>query len=132
MADPGKGSARRPAAESSKFDDNFDKIFGKKKRSAGRRSYVWDGKEFIEREARPSLSSDLRFDGTFVSPVTGEVISNKYKLSDHNKRNGVEQVIPGMRQDQASVRANNHDKAFGKQAKKERIGDVLRALDKLS
>ena len=84
----------------------------------------------VEIAAPPSLSSDLRFEGTFVSPVTGEVISNKYKLNDHNKRHKVEQVLPGMRQDQAAQRADMHDRSFGKQAQTERLNDVLRAVEK--
>ena len=134
MPDPGKGSTRRPASESSEFEENFDKIFGKKEASPGRRSYLWDAekREFIERKPPAPLSADLRFEGTFVSPVSGEVISNKYKLNDHNKRHKVEQVLPGMRQDQAAQRADQYDRSFGKQAQKERINDVLRAVEKNS
>ena len=134
MADPGKGSNRRPAAEGSKFDDNFERIFGKKKVTSGRRHYRWNAetRQFDEVKVAAPLSSDLRFDGTFKSPVTGEVIRNKYDLNDHNKRHGVEQILPGMEQDQAAVRKENHDKAFGKQAKKEILRDVIEAVEKLS
>ena len=134
MADPGKGSNRRPAAEGSKFDDNFERIFGKKKITSGRRHYRWNAetRQFDEVKVSSPLSSDLRFDGTFKSPVTGEVIRNKYDLNDHNKRHGVEQILPGMEQDQAAVRKENYDKAFGKQAKKEILRDVIEAVEKLS
>ena len=129
MSDPGKGSNRRPA-QVDNYESEHERIFGKKTFKPGRRSYVYvPGEGFVERVPPPQLSSDLRFEGTFVSPVTGEVISNKHKLNDHNKRNKVEQVLPGMRQDQAAVRADNHDKAFGKQAKAERIEAVKRALE---
>ena len=128
MPDPGKGSKRRPG-DNDKFSQNFDKIFGEKKVTAGRRYYRWNGKEFIEITPPKPLSSDLRFEGTFVSPVTGEVISNKYALDRHNKEHAVEQILPGMEQDQAAVRQENYDRAFGKQAKKERIQDVIQAIE---
>ena len=134
MADPGKGSNRRPAAEGSKFDDNFERIFGKKNVTSGRRHYKWntETRKFDEVPVKQVLPSDLRFDGTFVSPVTKEVISDKYALLDHNKRHGVEQILPGMEQDQAAVRKENHDKAFGKQAKREILRDVIEAVEKHS
>ena len=102
--------------------------------TAGRRVYRQvkqpDGtSKMVEIAAPKPLSSDLRFDGTFVSPVTGEVISNKRALDDHNKRNGVEQIIPGMDQDREARRADEHDKAFGKQAQHERIKDVIQAIE---
>lgn len=31
MGDGGKGSSRRPVSDQKQFDDNWDKIFGKKK-----------------------------------------------------------------------------------------------------
>jgi len=83
----------------------------------------------VEISAPKPLSSDLRFDGTFVSPVTGEVISNKRQLDDHNRRNGVEQILPGMDQDREARKIDEYDKAFGKQAKEERIKDVLAAVE---
>lgn len=131
--DPGKGSKRRPN-DNEKFSENFDRIFGKKKREAGRRYYRWNSetRNFDEIPAPASLSSDLRFEDTFVSPVTGEVISNKVQLDRHNKEHRVEQVLPGMRQDQQAIRADNHDKAFGKQAQKGRIKDLVNSIDKLS
>lgn len=133
MADPGKGSNRRPAADESKFDDNFEKIFGKKKVTSGRRHYKWvSGEGFVEQEVKPALSSDLRFEGTFVSPVTGEVISNRYDLNDHNKKHGVEQILPGMEQDQAATRARMENAAFGKQAKREILEEVIQAVEKHS
>ena len=130
MPDPGKGSKRRPG-DNEKFSENFEKIFGKKKVTAGRRYYKWDPvkRDFIEIDPPKPLSADLRFEGTFVSPVTGEVISNKYALDRHNKENAVEQILPGMEQDQTAVRQENYDKAFGKQAKKERIQDVIQAIE---
>ena len=132
MADPGKGSTRRPG-DGESFSQNFDKIFGKKKTSAGRRYYRWDSetRTFVEIPPPKPLSSDLRFEGTFQSPVTGEVISNKYDLDRHNKEHGVEQILPGMEQDQVARKADMHDKAFGKQAKEERIQDVLQSVEKL-
>ena len=129
MSDPGKGSGRRKAQVDS-YESEHERIFGKKEFKPGRRSYVYvPGQGFVERAPSTPLSSDLRFDGTFQSPVTGEVISNKHKLDDHNKRNRVEQVLPGMRQDQAAIRADSHDKAFGKQAKAERIETLRRVMD---
>lgn len=130
MADPGKGSKRRPN-DRGKFSENFDRIFGKKKPSAGRRYYRWNSetRNFDEVDPPKPLSSDLRFEGTFVSPVTGEVISNKYDLDRHNKEHGVEQILPGMEQDQAAIRQQNYDAAHGKQAKEDRIKDVIKAIE---
>jgi hypothetical protein len=128
--DPGKGSKRRPG-DSETFAENFEKIFGKKKVTPGRRYYKWVSREgFVEIPPPAPLSSDLRFDDTFVSPVTGEVISNKVALDRHNKENKVTQILPGMEQDQAAIRADRYDKAFGKQAQKERIQDVIQAVEK--
>ena len=128
--DPGKGSNRRPT-DQKKFNDNFDKIFGKKEIKPGRTYYKWvQGKGFVEIPAPKPLSSDLRFDDTFVSPVTGEVISSKVALDRHNKEHRVEQVLPGMEQDQAAIRADRRDKAFGKQAQKERLNDIIQAVEK--
>jgi len=128
VSDPGKGSARRKGAG---YESEHERIFGKKKVTAGRHYYRWDSeaRTFVEIPAPRPLQADLRFDGTFQSPVTGEVISNRYDLDRHNKEHGVEQILPGMDQDQAAVRADNHDKAFGKQAKKERVNDVIRAIE---
>jgi len=132
MADPGKGSTRRPPSPEGKFNDNFDRIFGKREKpSAGRTYYKWvRGEGFVEIPAPKPLSADLRFEGTFVSPVTGEVISSRYDLDRHNKEHGVEQILPGMAQDQKAVRDDDYDRAFGKQAKEERIKDVVRAVEK--
>lgn len=129
MSDPGKGSKRRPGDLDS-FGDNFDKIFGKKKVQPGRRYYKWvSGEGFVEIPA-PKPLPDLRFEGTFVSPVTGKVISNKYDLDRHNKEHSVQQILPGMEQDQEALKKEIHDKAFGKQAKEERLKDVIRAVEK--
>jgi hypothetical protein len=128
--DPGKGSKRRPT-DTDKFSENFERIFGAKKPSAGRKYYKWiSGEGFVEIPAPKPLSSDLRFEDTFKSPVTGEVISSKVALDRHNKENRVEQILPGMEQDQEAIRADNHDKAFGKQAKEERLEAVIQAVEK--
>lgn len=127
--DPGKGSKRRPT-EKSKFDENFDRIFGEKKVTSGRRYYRWNGKEFVQVDnPPPPLPKDLRFEGTFVSPVDGSVISNRYKLLDHNARHDVTQVLPGMEQDMEAIRKDTYDKAFGKQAREQRIEDVKKAIE---
>ena len=129
--DPGKGSKRRPG-NSEAYAENYEKIFGKKKVSAGRRYYRWNSetRKFDEIEPpAPLPKEDLRFDGTFRSPVDGSRISNRVQLYDHNQKHGVTQLLPGMEQDQEAIRKDNYDKAFGKQAKAERIVDVKRALE---
>ena len=77
----------------------------------------------------PPLSSDLRFDGSFISPVDGTVIRSKHELNDHNKRNGTLQILPGMDQDLKVVENDRYDKSFGKQAKADRLRDVIRAVE---
>ena len=128
MADQGKTSTRRPGEG---YAEGYTRIFGDKPVKPGRTCYRWvSGQGFVEIPPPKPLSSDLRFEGTFQSPVTGEVISTKQRLDRHNKENSVEQVLPGMRQDQSAHRADMHDKAFGKQAKQERLKDVIRAVEK--
>ena len=85
--------------------------------------------KLVEISPTPSLPEDLRVDEPFVSPVTGEVVKNKYDLHDHNRRNGVVQAHPERYQDVERVRKENLDRAFGKQAKQERIEQVKRALE---
>ena len=134
MSDPGKGSKRRPT-DKSKFDESFDRIFGKKETKAGRRVYRQVKNEdgtysFIEVEnPPPKLPEDMMFEGTFVSPVDGKVISNKMDLAEHNAKHDVVQLVPGMDQDMEAVRADNYDKAFGEQARAQRIEDVKRAIE---
>ena len=135
--DPGKGSKRRPG-DSDKFDQNFDRIFVPKNDATPGRKYYRqvkneDGTYSLKEVENPParFSEDLRFDGTFVSPVDGRRISNRSALLSHNQEHAVTQVIPGMEQDMEAVRKDNHDKAFGKQAKEERIKAVKQAVEKL-
>lgn len=133
--DPGKGSKRRPGDEEA-FKTNFEKIFGvENRRTAGRRYFKQVKREdgtygMVEvADPPPPLPSDLRFDGTFVSPVDGSVIRNKHDLLGHNARNKVQQMLPGMEQDHATKKAELHDEAFGKKSKQKRIEDIKRAVD---
>lgn len=130
--DPGKGSQRRPG-NSEAYAENYERIFGKKEIRPGRRYYRWDssGRKFVEIDP-PKPLPDLRFEDSFVSPVTGELITNKVQLAEHNEQNRVTQVLPGMEQDIESIQKDNMDKAFGKQAKKERIEALKMAVEKHS
>lgn len=133
--DPGKGSKRRPT-DKSKFDQNFDRIFApKQEKIPGRRYYRQVKNEdgttsMVEVEnPPPKFSEDIRFEGSFCSPVDGSRIASRADLLDHNARHNVTQILPGMEQDQEAIRKDNYDKAFGKQAKKQRIEDVKRAIE---
>ena len=128
--DPGKGSKRRPG-DTDSYAKNFEKIFGKKEVTPGRRYYKWVSGEGFVKVANPPkpLPSDLRFEGTFVSPVDGSRISDRRKLLDHNQKHGVTQVLPGMEQDMEAIRKDNYDKAFGKQARAQRIEDIKKAVE---
>jgi hypothetical protein len=61
--------------------------------------------------------------------VDGSVIRNKYDLHEHNRRHGVIQELPGMSQDIESIQKDNLDKAFGKQASRERVEILKRVID---
>lgn len=132
--DPGKGSKRRPGNLDA-FNENFDRIFAPKKTSVGRRYYRQVKNEdgtysMVEMEnPPPQISRDLRFEGTFRSPVDGSRISDRTKLLDHNAKHGVTQILPGMEQDQKVAEADRIDKSFGKQAKAERIEAVKAAME---
>lgn len=58
--DPGKGSQRRPG-NSEAYQQNYERIFGKKKIQPGRRYYRWDDSKrtFIEINP-PKPLTDLR------------------------------------------------------------------------
>lgn len=125
--DPGKTSKRRAGKG---YAEGHVRLFGDKKVTPGRRVYRQTPNGMVEIEnPSPLRSSDLRFEGTFQSPVDGSRISNRNVLDDHNKRHGVTQILPGMEQDQESQRKDMHDKAFGKQAKEERTKDIVRAIE---
>lgn len=130
--DPGKGSKRRPG-NSEAYAENYEKIFGKKEIKPGRRYYRWNPEtrkfDKVDNPPAPLPREDLRFDGTFRSPVDGSRIASRTQLLDHNKKHGVEQVLPGMEQDQARIRQENLDRAFGKKAKEERIEAVKAAIE---
>lgn len=87
------------------------------------------GKGLVEVTASPSLPSDLRVDSPFVSPVDGTVIRHKRDLHDHNQRNNVMQVLPGVPQDIMSIQKDNLDKINGKSGKRERLEAVKRAVE---
>ena len=127
--DPGKGSKRRPG-NTEAYKDNYDKIFGKKKVSAGRRYYRWDSDQrtFVEIDPPAPLPKDLRFEGTNITTEDGSRIRKRTHLHDHNQKHGVTQILPGMEQDIEDTRKDIHDKAFGKQAREQRIEDVKRAI----
>jgi len=74
------------------------------------------------------LPDDLRFEGTFVSPVDGSLIRNKRELHDHNRRNNVMQSLPGMNEDIANIREANQ-RELG--SNKERLEAVRRAYETL-
>lgn len=130
MSDPGKGDHRRPGDDKA-FKENFDRIFRPKSESTpGRRYYRQTPNGFVEiPNPPPRYSEDLMFEGTFVSPVDGSVIRNKRDLVNHNRRNEVEQTLPGKEQDWEAIRKENHDKAFGKAAKAERVEAIKAAIE---
>lgn len=64
----------------------------------------------------PKLPEDLRFDGSFVSPVDGSIIRNKHDLVRHNSRNGVAQVLPGVHEDVV----RNREEEMSRRAKEDR------------
>lgn len=136
MGDPGKGSKRRPGDQDA-FSRNFDRIFAPKtEKIPGRRYYrqvrMDDGTfKLVELEnPPPKLPEDLRFEGSFVSPVDGSIIRSKRALVDHNRRNGVTQVLPGIHEDIVRDQKERIDQAFGERSREDRIEDIKVAIEK--
>lgn len=80
-----------------KFEENFDKIFGKKKVKGG--SYVQcpETNKLIPREQltptpRPNAPMVMKGHEAFKSPIDGSIISTRQQLADHNKKHGVTNV----------------------------------------
>jgi hypothetical protein len=76
-----------------------------------------------------SLPEDLRFDGTFISPIDGTVIRNKRELDDHNRRNGVVQAHDDRIKDVLSVQKENIDRIVGEKGREERREALIRAFE---
>jgi hypothetical protein len=76
----GKGSKRRPG---SNYEENYSRIFGEVKPQT---SYtVFDGKDKGKRSGI-YVVGDIE---PFKSPVTGEIISSRSQLRQHNREHGV-------------------------------------------
>ena len=76
----GKGSKRRPG---NNYEANFEKVFGKKKAVTSTKRF--GGRQ---REGRSGVHILPDID-PFVSPVTGETITTRSQLRQHNKEHGV-------------------------------------------
>ncbi len=74
---------------------------------------------------------DLRFDGSFVSPVDGSLINSKRDLHDHNRRNNVEQTSDGHMQDWQTRGKEREDFLGGRTGKEERIEAIKETLYRL-
>jgi len=77
----GKGSKRRPG---NNYEQNFEKIFGKGKKAVTSRKRF--GNRDREAKSGVYIQSDIE---PFRSPVTGEIISTRSQLRQHNKEHGV-------------------------------------------
>ncbi len=125
----GKTSKRRAEAAEGNFDENFGRIFQTKRPVAGRRYYRQvKGQGIVEVEAPPSLSSDLRVDSNFISPVDGTIIRNKQDLANHNARNNVVQTQTGQYQDWDAKQKERDNYYDSKEQKAERVTHIRRAL----
>jgi hypothetical protein len=128
----GKGSNRR---EGKGFEENFDKIF-KGKPQRGR--FIQDPKTHKMVPAEDYISQDTTgqyaaihagFDA-FVSPVDGQVIDDRRKLREHNKRHGVTNSADysnGYIED----RARKRNAEGQKQLKQTRQADVTHMVDRI-
>ena len=104
-----------------KYDSNFDRIFGGRKKGG---SFIQDpitGK-LIDREnlvARPRVNAPtvLKPLPEFISPIDQTVISNRGQLAAHNKRHGVTDM-------------RDYGNGYIKKAEKKRIADGLKYLKK--
>lgn len=85
--------------------------------------------ELVEITPSASLSEDLCFDSPFISPVDGSEIRNKAQLHDHNRRNNVMQILPGVAQDVEQARKDNVDRITGREGKRQRIEALVRAYE---
>lgn len=88
-------------ADQSKYEENFERIFGKHEPKPGRRRYRWvEGEGFVEIQTTSFIPrDDLRFEGNFISPIDGTEIRSKQELHDHNRRHNVIQTTDGHMQD---------------------------------
>jgi hypothetical protein len=76
----GKGSKRRPG---NNYEANFEKIFGKKEAVTSFKRY---GNRQREGRSGVHILPDIT---PFKSPVTGEIITTRSQLRQHNKDHGV-------------------------------------------
>ena len=76
-----KGSQRRPGDG---YEKNYSKIFGKNKKAVTSRKVY--GRRDSDSNSGVAIIEDIE---PFVSPITGEVISSRSQLRQHNKAHGV-------------------------------------------
>ena len=76
----GKGSKRRPGKN---YEKNYEAIFGKKKAQTFYKRY---GRRARDKRSGVHVVQDIE---PFRSPITGEIISSRSQLRQHNKEHGV-------------------------------------------
>jgi hypothetical protein len=76
-----KGSQRRPGDG---YEKNYSKIFGKNKKAVTSRKIY--GRRASDTRSGVAILEDIE---PFKSPITGEVISSRSQLRQHNKEHGV-------------------------------------------
>lgn len=119
-----------------KFEENFDRIFGKKKVKGG--SYVQcpETGKLVPRETlaptpRPNAPMVMKGHEPFKSPIDGSIISTRQQLADHNKKHGVTNVSdysPGYIEKKARERVNAGEKMI----KETRRSDIYDAINQHS
>ena len=75
-----KGSQRRPGKN---YEKNYEAIFGKKKAITSSKRY---GNRIREPKSGVHIIEDIE---PFKSPITGEIISSRSQLRQHNRKHGV-------------------------------------------
>lgn len=89
------------------------------------------GKGMVEVTTSRIPRDELRFDGDFISPIDGTLITSKEKLHDHNRRHNVEQTTDGHMQDWKEREKERSGFYTSKAQKEERIEAVKETLYKL-
>lgn len=128
----GKGSDRRPGKG---YGEAFDRIFGKEHKATSSRSII-DHRtkrtieivEFGERRPKGYIQEDIQ---PFVSPVTGEVISSRSTLREHNKRHGVTDSRDYSPEFMQKKQKERHERLTCQtpQDKQHRIESLIHAVD---